>query len=124
TYAIVRLAPARKWPADSWRRKPSSSIAVRTRSCVSDPTSPGLLRKFDTVPTETPACRATSLMLTSLLGGRGRRTRSDAMSIRTYQENVGRSALKIPVDKRSALCLWYLNRFNRSSAEDAGRRGC
>src|SRR5487761_402514 len=67
TTPIVRLRPARSWRADSLRTNPSALIAACTRARVSSETMSGRLRTLETVPTDTPACAATSLMLTGLL---------------------------------------------------------
>ncbi len=58
----MRLRPARSWRAESLRTYPSRLIADSTRILVGPATVSGRLRTFDTVPTETPAARATSLM--------------------------------------------------------------
>src|SRR5690349_682066 len=63
TTAMVRLSPARSWRAGSLRTKPSSWIARSTRARRSGLTRSGRLRTLLTVPSETPASRATSLML-------------------------------------------------------------
>ena len=67
TSPIVRLRPARSWRADSLRTKPSSRIEALTRSRVGRATMSGRLSTLETVATETPACAATSLMLTGTL---------------------------------------------------------
>ena len=61
---MMRLRPARSWRADSFLMKPSDLIAAWTRLRVDSATTPGRLSTLDTVPTETPARAATSLMLT------------------------------------------------------------
>ena len=62
TYAMTRLLPARSWRADSLRTKPSSAIAASTRARVVGRTRCGRLSTLETVPIETPARSATSLM--------------------------------------------------------------
>ena len=62
TYAMIRLLPARSWRADSLRTKPRSAMADSTRALVSGRTRSGRLSTFETVPTETPARSATSLI--------------------------------------------------------------
>jgi hypothetical protein len=64
TRPILRLRPARSWRADSFLTKPSSMIAASTRSRVGAATISRRLMTLDTVATVTPACAATSLMLT------------------------------------------------------------
>ena len=61
-YAIVRLRPARRCRPASLRMKPNSTIARWTLRRVASLTDSGRLRTFDTVPTETPARFATSLI--------------------------------------------------------------
>ncbi len=60
---MIRLLPERSWRADSSRTYPSCSIAARTLALVPSPTVSGRLITLETVPTDTPAARATSLML-------------------------------------------------------------
>jgi hypothetical protein len=60
---MVRLRPARSWRADSFLMKPSCSMAARTRLRVGSATMSGRFSTLETVPTETPAWAATSLML-------------------------------------------------------------
>ena len=55
--------PARSVAAEPFGTQPSSSIASRTRSRVSSATRSGRLTTFETVPTETPARSATSLIV-------------------------------------------------------------
>lgn len=59
---MIRLRPALSCRADSLRTYPSSSMAASTRVRVSGSTASGRLITWDTVPTEIPACRATSLI--------------------------------------------------------------
>lgn len=59
---MIRLRPALSWRADSLRTYPSSSMAASTRDRVSGSTASGRLITLETVPTETPAFRATSLI--------------------------------------------------------------
>ena len=66
TSPIVRLRPARSWRADSLRMKPSSLMAARTRLRVGSATTSGRFSTLETVPRETPARAATSLMLTGV----------------------------------------------------------
>ena len=61
---MVRLRPARSWRAGSLRTKPRAMIANCTRVRVSSATRSGRFKTLETVPTETPARAATSLMLT------------------------------------------------------------
>ena len=68
TRPTLRLRPARSWLAAALRTKPSFSIAVLTRSRVAAETRSGWLSTLDTVPTETPASRATSLTPTFITG--------------------------------------------------------
>src|SRR3954471_19189677 len=63
TRPSVRLRPARRWRADSLRTKPRAAIASSTRRRVVSLTVSGRFRTLLTVPTETPACPATSRML-------------------------------------------------------------
>ena len=63
TRPMVRLRPARSWRADSFLTKPSALIAAFTRSRVGWATMSGRFSTLETVPTDTPACAATSLML-------------------------------------------------------------
>ena len=49
------------------RTKPSSAIAASTFCRVAGVTFPGLFTTLETVPSETPAARATSIMLGELL---------------------------------------------------------
>ncbi len=67
TSPMVRLRPARSWRADSFLMKPSCLMAACTRLRVGSATTSGRLSTFETVPTETPAYAATSLMLTGAL---------------------------------------------------------
>src|SRR3984885_11171633 len=67
TRPMVRLRPARSWRADSFLTKPRALIAAFTRSLVGCATMSGRFSTLDTVPTETPAWAATSLMLTGAL---------------------------------------------------------
>ena len=60
---MVRLRPARSWRADSFLMKPSCLMASLTRLLVGSATMSGRFSTLETVPTETPACAATSLML-------------------------------------------------------------
>src|ERR1039457_2857248 len=60
---IIRLRPARNCRADSFRTNPSALIDSCTRSRVEAATMSGRFSTLDTVPTDTPACAATSLML-------------------------------------------------------------
>src|SRR5471032_104031 len=59
-----RLAPPRIWCAAELLTKPSRSITARTRSRVAGATTSGRLSTFEAVPNETPACSATSLIVT------------------------------------------------------------
>src|SRR5579859_5246148 len=54
---------ARSWRADSFLMKPSCLIASPTRLRVGSATMSGRFSTLETVPTETPACAATSLRL-------------------------------------------------------------
>src|SRR6516162_3780250 len=67
TRPIVRLRPARSWRADSFLTNPRALIAAFTRSRVDGATMSGRFSTLETVPTETPACAATSLMLMGAL---------------------------------------------------------
>src|SRR5215831_9400151 len=67
TRPIVRLRPARSWRADSFLTNPRALIAAFTRSRVGCATMSGRFSTLETVPTETPACAATSLMLMGAL---------------------------------------------------------
>ena len=60
---IMRLRPARSCRADSFRTNPRALIEACTRSRVEAATTSGRFITLDTVPTDTPACAATSLML-------------------------------------------------------------
>src|ERR1035437_2390562 len=62
TSPIALLKPAWSCRADSLRTNPSSAITVVTRSRVSALTRCGLFSTFETVPTETPAAAATSVI--------------------------------------------------------------
>ena len=64
------LRPCRSWRAASLRTQPSSSMAACTRSAVSALTLPGWFSTLDTVPTDTPARRATSFNPVSRPGSR------------------------------------------------------
>ncbi|GAA3095396.1 hypothetical protein GCM10020001_009290 [Nonomuraea salmonea] len=61
---IVLLCPARSVEAEPCRTNPSSLMAASTRSRVAGATLPGRFSTLETVPGETPASAATSLMLT------------------------------------------------------------
>src|SRR5262249_28402633 len=67
TRPMVRLRPARSWRADSFLMKPRCLMAACTRLRVGSATTSGRLSTLETVPTETPAYAATSLMLTGAL---------------------------------------------------------
>src|SRR5699024_12115570 len=60
TKPMVFARPTTSERATWLRTNPSSVIAACTRSCVTSDTTEGRLRTLDTVPRETPACRATS----------------------------------------------------------------
>ena len=60
----VRLLPTRSWWAALLRTKPVLSMASRTLERVGAATVEGLFNTFDTVPTDTCARRATSLIVT------------------------------------------------------------
>ncbi len=68
TRARKRLRPIRSCRADSLRTYPSSSMASCTRRRLVSVTVSGRLRTLLTVPMETPARAATSLMLTAATG--------------------------------------------------------
>ncbi len=55
--------PARSVAADPFGTQPSAAIASRTRSRVASATRSGRFTTFETVPTDTPACSATSLIV-------------------------------------------------------------
>jgi hypothetical protein len=59
----VVMVPARSVRAEPLGTNDSASIAWSTRSRVGADTRSGRFSTFETVPSETPACRATSLML-------------------------------------------------------------
>jgi hypothetical protein len=60
---MLRLRPARSCRAESLRMYPSALIASTTRWRVPGDTRSGRFRTLLTVPIDTPAWRATSLML-------------------------------------------------------------
>ena len=64
TMPTVRLLPTRSWWAALLRTKPVLSIASSTRERVGGETVAGLFNTLDTVPTETCASLATSLIVT------------------------------------------------------------
>src|SRR5262249_4646228 len=67
TYAMVRERPAASCRAEAFGTKPSRAIAASTRARVAGRTEDGWLSTLETVPTDTPARKATSLMLTDVM---------------------------------------------------------
>src|SRR6478609_8651126 len=65
---MVRERPAASCLADALGTKPSSAIAASTLARVAARTAAGRLSTLETVPSETPARAATSLMLTVAMG--------------------------------------------------------
>ncbi len=66
TRPMVRLRPALSWRADSFLMNPSSLIAAWTRARVRSATTSGWFSTLETVPRDTPARAATSLILTGV----------------------------------------------------------
>src|SRR5689334_4846424 len=64
---MVRLRPAASWRAEALGTNPSSAMADSTRARVAGRTESGRFRTLETVPSDTPALAATSLMLTDAI---------------------------------------------------------
>src|SRR5215218_6984347 len=100
---MTPLRPAARCRAEAFGTKLSSEMAASTRARVEGRTMSGRLRTLETVPSETPALAATSLMLTLAIpapfagatypGGRRRRpSRAGAAS----RQGKGRSRSGAP----------------------------
>src|SRR4029079_8433490 len=61
--ATMSLRPDPRWRAEAWGTNPVLAMAAPTRARVAGRTSSGWLRTFETVPDDTPAAAATSLMV-------------------------------------------------------------
>src|SRR5690349_19579256 len=63
TRPILWVDPTRSWRAEPLRTSPNSSMAFWTRERVSSETNSGWFSTLETVPSKTPAWRATSCIL-------------------------------------------------------------